>query len=150
MMCHWTRRWRSRAASWRRNRQSCWHRRRWWLVEYVAMHLSDKNMCDWLRSRACPWTGDCQVWRRVAWRDPPLEQPSPQRWSWWRPRKNESVARNVMERYIVTVSQSLRNYGSIRLRLSFYAQYSIIKLSIFIVLDRHQWSQWTKVVPVTH
>jgi len=66
--------------------------RRWWLVEYVGIHVGGKNMCDWLRSRACPSTGDCQVWRRVAWLGPPLEQQNPQRWTYWRPRKNESIA----------------------------------------------------------
>jgi len=91
-MFHTTRRWRSRAASRRLSRQSCWRRWRWWLVENVAKHVGGESTCDWLRSRACPSTGDCRVWRRVAWRGPPLEQPTPQRWPWWRLRKNESVA----------------------------------------------------------
>jgi len=63
-----------------------------WSYEYVAIHVGCKKMCDWLRSRACPSTGDCRVWRRVAWRGPPLNNSSTQRWPWWSPRKNESVA----------------------------------------------------------
>jgi len=105
-MCHTTQRGRSRAASRRLSRQSCWHCWRWWLVEYVPMHVRGKNMCDWLRSRACQSTGDCWVWRRVAGRGPPLERPSTQRWLWWRPRKNESVAGFRREQ-----SQIYRDWG---------------------------------------
>ena len=58
------------------NRSCCWSLQRWWLVEYVALHVGGENMHNWLHSRVYPLKGGCQVWRRVAWREQPEWQAS--------------------------------------------------------------------------